>query len=351
MGLRHALARLAAAPMFTIFSVVSLAAGVAVTTAVYSVIDSMFVGDLGVAGAERVTFVTTPGGGMGPSGLLSDADFADLRAAQRSFASLSTSLSLLPPVTAATTAEVLPVEAVDGTYFATLAVGAQRGRLIQPNDDAAAARVAVLSDELWRNRYAADAAAIGGTIRVNGQPFEIIGIAPARYRGLFGLARSTRLWIPLAAEASLHAGPPPSAVDARDQRRLVVVGRLAAESTVAGASAELASIGSRLDQAYPPPRPGGRAGRSNRAWTANPIVAHPDQESPMRRFGLTLVALVALVLVVACTNIANLVLARGAARQGELAVRMALGASRGRLIREQCVESVILAGTGMIAAY
>src|SRR5450759_5763163 len=128
-----------AAPMFTIFSVVSLAAGVAVTTAVYSVVDTLFVTNLGVADPDRLTFVLTPYGGGAPYGSVSDPDFKDLRAAQTSFSSLSSSVAIFPAVATSTNAEVLSAEAVDGAYFATLAVGAHLGRVIQQNDDATAA--------------------------------------------------------------------------------------------------------------------------------------------------------------------------------------------------------------------
>lgn len=222
MLLKHALARLAAAPMFTIFSVVSLAAGVAVTTAVYSVVDTMLVTDLGVREPERLVFVSTPFGGRLPGGAVSDLDFADLRAAQRSFAGVSASTAILPSVTISAGAELLTAEAVDGAYFTTLALEPQIGRLLHPDDEAAAARVAVLSDDLWRRRFAADRDVIGRTIRINGQPFEVIGVAPARYQGLFGLLRRTRLWIPLAAEASLGTTRTTPATLPRERRRIIL---------------------------------------------------------------------------------------------------------------------------------
>jgi hypothetical protein len=236
--------------MFTIFSVVSLAASVAVTTAVHAVVETLFASDLGVTDPDRLAFLVTPSGGRAP---ISDPDFEDLRAAQTSFGSMSASVAILPSVATTTNAEVLTAEAVDGAYFATLAVGARPGRVIQPGDDAAAARVAVLSDDLWRSRFGADPGVLGRTVRINGQSFEVVGVAAARYRGLFGRLRSTRLWIPLAAEPSLSPGPPPpTAAVLRERRRLLVLGRLAPGSTVERASAEVATLASRLDQAYPP---------------------------------------------------------------------------------------------------
>ena len=348
MGLRLAIARLIATPLFTIFSVVSLAAGVALTTAVYSVVDTLILADLGVADPDRAAFVLTPYGGRAQLGTISDPDFEDLRRAQTSFASLSAATVIQPSVAATGNAEIVNAEAVDGAYFSTLGVSAVRGRVIQPADHDSSARVVVLSDEFWRSRLAADPNIIGREIRINGRPFEVIGVAPARYRGLFGALLSTRLWIPLATEAQL--GTPRVVSTPRERRRFLVFGRLAAASTIAGASAEVATIAARLDREYPSLAVvrGGTA--SDRNWSAKSIAGFSAEDNSLRRFGMMLVALVGLVLLVACTNLANLVLARGTARQGELAVRMAMGASRGRLIWEQCIESLLLAAAGAVAS-
>jgi predicted permease len=351
VGLRLAIARLIATPLFTIFSVVSLAAGVALTSAVYSVVDTLLLADLGVADPARVAIVLTPYGGRAQFGSISDPDFEDMRGAQTSFSNLSAATAIQPSVAATGHAEIVTAEAVDGAYFSTLGIGAQRGRMIQPADDAAGARVVVISDEYWRGRLAADRTIVGREIRINGQAFDVIGVAPAHYRGVFGAFRSTRLWIPLATEAQLGTTRPLAGSTPRDRRRLFVFGRLATAGTIAGASAELATIAARLDRAYPSRAVvmGGTA--SDRSWSAKSIPEFTTDDNSLRRFGMTLVALVGLVLLVACTNLANLVLARGTARQGELAVRMAMGASRGRLIWEQCIESLLLATAGAAASY
>ncbi len=343
--------RLLAAPLFSIFAVLSLAVGVGVTTAVYSVVDAIFLRDLGFRDPDRVAFVVTPYDGRFLQGSISEPDFQDLRSAQVSFSSVSSSAPFSPAVTSASTTELLAGEAVDGAYFSTLGVGAAIGRIIQPADDAGAARVVVLSHSLWRTRFRADPTIVGTTIRISGHPFEVIGIAERSFDGASGWP-GARLWIPLPAEASLR---PPSAITSatspRDRRRLVVFGRLRPSATVATASAELAAIAASLDAAYPSRSRAQPAGPSERPWKAKSIVAITEEDNALHRFGLTLVALVALVLVVACTNLANLVLARGTTRLQELTVRCALGAPRWRLVREQCAESLLLALGGAVAAY
>ena len=338
--------------MFTLFSVLSLASGVAVTTAVYSVVDSLLLRDLGVPEPDRAAFVTTSWGGQARQGALSSLDFHDLRREQRSFSSVSATAAIMPSVASTTHAEIVAAEAVDGAYFTTLGISAARGRVIQPGDEVAGARVAMLSDELWRARFAADPEVVGRTIRINGVTFDVIGVVQPDFGGLYGPLRPTRLWIPLAAEASLGTTKRLAGRAPREHRPLIAFGRLAANTTGAQASAELAAIGARLDREFPSPQAATRQGQSDREWSAATFDAiHRDEDNSLRRFGITVVALVGLVLVVACTNLANLVLARGTARQGELAVRMAMGASRARLIWEECVESLLLATAGAAASY
>ena len=350
--LRLAARRLLATPLFTVFAVLSLAIGVAVTTAVYSVVDAIFVRDAGARDPDRVVIVVTPYDGLIVNGSISLPDFQDLRAAQTSFTSISASASFTPAVASSFTTELLAAEAVDGAYFSTLGVSPAVGRTIQPADDAGAARVVVLSHALWRRRFAANPAVVGQSIRISGQPFEVVGVAAASFEGVSGPLPGTRLWIPLAAEASLSRLAPTVPVSPRDRRRLVVFGRLAPPITAAGASAEVSAIAATLDTSFPPRTPSGQPRATERPWKGKTLAAVSGEDTlAFRRFGLTIVALVALVLAVACTNLANLVLARGAARQHEIAVRRALGASRGRLVREQCAESLLLATAGGLAAY
>jgi predicted permease len=349
VGLRLAVARLIATPLFTIFSIVSLAAGVAVTTAVYSVVDTLLLADLGVADPERAAVLVTPFGGQAQRSSISELDFEDLRRSQTSFSMISAAAAIQPAIAANGHAETTNAEAVDGGYFATLGIAAARGRVLQPADDAGRARVAVLSDEFWRGRFAADPNVVGREIRINGQLFEVIGVVPARHRGVFGAFRSTRVWIPRSTESLLETQKPAGSPRAR--QRFFVFGRLAAGRTIAEASAEVATIAGQLDRVHPAAVIGPAAASSHRQWSAKSVAEFSVEDNGLRRFGMTLVALAGLVLLVACTNLANLVLARGTARQGELAVRLAMGASRARLIWEQCIESVLLAVAGALASY
>ena len=355
LDVKLAVRRLLATPLFTLFAVASLAAGVGVTTAIYSVIRSVFFQNSGIREPDRVAFIVSPHDGRLVNAAISLPDLEDLRRGQQSFIALAGSVAFQPALASPSTTEVVMAEAVEGAYFTTLGVAAAMGRVIEPGDDRAGARVAVLSHKLWRGRFASDRGIIGQTIRVAGLPFEVIGVAPPSFVGSGGRQGfrifSTAVWIPLKAESAPRAASPASPIPAREQRRLRVFGRLAPSVTVGRASGELAAIAAALDTAYPPPPHLKFQHISERSWTAK-LASTPDEvANVLDRFGLTLIGFVALVLVVACTNLGNLVLARGTTRQQELAVRYALGASRWRLVREQLAESLVLAVAGAVGSY
>ncbi len=186
--------------MFTVFAVVSLAAGVAITTAVYSVVDSLLFADLGIDDPDRVVSIATLSNGRSREAAITEPDLEHLRAATKSFAGVTASVAVFLPVTSSANAEVTPTEAVDGSYFKTFGIGAIIGRAIDDRDHKSGARVAVLSHEFWKRRFAGDRAIAGRTIRIAGQTFEVIGVAPAEFRGPFAQPRVTNVRIPLGAE-------------------------------------------------------------------------------------------------------------------------------------------------------
>ena len=339
--------RLRATPLFTIFAVLSLGLGVSVTTAVYSIVDAIFLKQSGIHDPDRVAFVVTPYDNRLLKGSVSEPDVMYLRGGLTSFSALSAVAPFSAAVTSSSTTEVFRGEGIDGAYFAMLGVRTTVGRAIDGADDDAAARVVVLSQVFWRARFGADPRIIGNTIRISGHSFEIIGVAAGPFEGATGLVPGTQFWIPLSSETSLA----PRTTSGTGRRRLLVFGRLAPAATIPSASLEVAAIGDRLDLEFPPRTTGNRPAASDRRWKARSATELSQQDEILHRFGFTIVALVALVLAVACTNLANLVLARGTTRQQEITVRYALGASRWRLVQEQCAESVLLAGGGAIAAW
>jgi predicted permease len=231
-------------------------------------------------------------------------------------------------------------EIVSGEYFSTVGIAPARGRLLLPGDDrAGASPVVVLSYAFWTRRFGAAPDAIGRTIRINDQPFQVIGVAAQDFSGLMTPLRGD-LWVPLAADAYLR---PALDAEARlDSTSLHLVGRLKPEADRARAQADLDTIGRQLRTAAGQPDSG----------TAVSVYAgttlHPEIAPPVTAFTAVLMAVVGLVLLIVCVNVANLVLARAAGRRLELAIRQALGAGRGRLLRQLLTESLLLSSAGAV---
>ncbi len=344
---RLATRRLTATPLFTAFAVLSLAVGVGVTTAVYSVVDAVLWKELGIDDPDTVVLVTAPQSGrQSVRSVVSRPDYDDLRAAQTSFSTIAAAQAIFPAVALPATTELVPAEAVDGSYFATLGVRATIGRVIQPSDESPPLPVVVLGDVLWRTRFRGDPAILGTSIRLSGRPFEVVGVAGRSFSGGIPGPTGPQLWVPLGAAEWVSRAVPSD----RERPSLTVFGRLPPGATRTAAAAELSMFAAALDRTYPRvPAPEGRP--RLRGWSAQTVAELNRQGDGMRRFGLIVIGLVALLLVVACTNLANLALARGTVRQSEFAVRRALGASRWRLVREQCAESLLLAAAGAVAAW
>ena len=338
--------RLIATPLFLTFAVVSLALGVSVTTTVYSTLYAVFWKPLGIGDPAGVALVTS--GWDSWRNAVSEADFEALRQRQQSFSHLTASTRAVHTVETPRRTEIATVEAVAGNYFETLRVQAAFGRVIQPGDDPRQP-VAVLSDRLWRARFNRDRSVLGSTIRIGLQSFEIIGVAPASFTGLVGMTMepAPAAWIPLALAESVGRTSP-GAIEHRERRTLTVAGRLVPGRAVASASAEVAAIGTSLDGSAPARvfSPGtGAPLVVRRSWTARNATTATRPPTGGTIDGV-LIAMMLLVLLVACTNLANLMLSRGALRLHEIAVRRALGASRWRLVRELTIESSLIAVLG-----
>jgi predicted permease len=347
---RLAFRRLAAAPLFTLFSIATLGCGVGITTGVYSVVHAALWTPPPVPDIDRIVDVDASNGRSRAA--FSWPDFADFASRQRVFTRLAASTMFRLPLVAGEVGEVVYGEAVNGSYFSALGIRPAAGRLIQESDNQpGAAPVAVLSYPIWRLRFQGDPSVVGRTVRLDDRVYDVVGVAPSGFRGwdFSNLAHLPAVWVPLAAA--------PEEVTARMRRNdrlfawLVVKGRLAEGQTIEQASAQLATIGRGLEAEYPTPGSMGEgsSSRFGRRWYATSSRAQ-DRVG----IGLTarlFVCAVAMVLLIGCTNLANLAIARGASREHELAVRRALGASRVDLVREQLAETMLVAAaSGFLAA-
>ena len=231
-------------------------------------------------------------------------------------------------------------EIVSGEYFSTVGIAPARGRLLQPSDDrSGASPVVVLSYAFWTRRFGAAPDAIGKTIRLNDQPFQVVGVAAQDFAGLMTPLRGD-LWVPLAADAYLR---PALDAEARlDSTSLHLVGRLKPDVDRARAQTDLDTIGRQLRTAAGQPD----SGPAVSVYSGTTL--HPEIAPPVTAFTAVLMAVVGLVLLIVCVNLANLVLARAAGRSLELAIRQALGAGRGRLLRQLLTESLLLSSAGAV---
>jgi putative ABC transport system permease protein len=350
--LRLAARRLRATPFFLVFAVLSLAVGVSITIASYAVVETLFWMPLGIPEPERVVVIADPpqaGAKIRHAASVTAEDFAELRSSQRTLTHVAAAMRFGATLVTPSGGDSLSGEAVSGEYFSVVGISAAIGRTIQAQDDERSAPVIVLSDRLWRMRFGADPNVVGTLVRLGEQPFEIVGVAPRDFHGVLrgaGRPRRAIAWIPLRAMSLL----PGAARDTLGSRALTAVGRLGDETAITYAAGEIPVIARRLDAVSPrqvTQGPNGAPVTIPRQWDVVPVDAITYSSD---RFPWLLLVIASMVLLVACTNLANLMMARGTTRQHEFGVRRALGASRWRLVREQCAESVLIALIGGAAA-
>lgn len=335
-NLRLALRRLRDAPVFTLFAVSSLALGIGVSTAVYSAVRTLFWLPMGVPHQEELVAISS-----GPRASMSGLDFQDLRAQQSSFATLAASTRFRTALVSPHGAEIVLGEAVSADYFTVMQLTPLLGRLPGASDERESARIVAVSERYWRQQLRADRNVVGRSLRLGGLPFEVVGVVRGSFHGLDRFFTASA-WIPLTAL------PPdaPSRFGAwgdltkRQPAVFAVYGRLRQGVVTARAANEVAVIGQRLDSAYPQ----GRDVRRN--WTLRENAGAPaDSETTNTIAGMIMTG-VGVLLLIACSNLANLALAKGTSRSEEIAVRSALGASRWRLVREQLAESFLVVVAG-----
>jgi predicted permease len=336
--LRYALRALRHHPSFSVVAILSIALGIGVNAVIFSMADALLLRPLQVPDAGRVLNLRSQLAGDSPSSM-SYPDFRDFRSRTKAFAALTgfrlsrfgvaTGKHELPEMTAGLL--------TTGNFFDTLRVAPSLGRAYGPAEDSVPGRdaVVVISDDTWHNLFSGSTDVVGRPLYVNGVEFKIIGVAPASFPGVDNFFRPA-LYIPVAMSKALAPDAKTDWTEDRSDRVMDVKGRLAPGASQEQAAAEARVIASSLEQAYP---------ATNRRWASavrTDIQARMDQ-SPYDTFLVAmLLSLAGVVLLIACANVANLMLGRALARSGEIAIRMAIGAGRWRVTRQLLAESLVL---------
>jgi predicted permease len=347
--IRYSLRALRRQPAFVTVAVLSLALAIGANSAIFSFADALLLRPLPVKNPAALFDVisATPDN---PFEGMSFPDYRDLRDKNRSFSGLAayrlTTLAVAASPTAP--AQIRFASLVSDNYFAVAGVTPLAGRAFLPGEAAASTQpVAILSYDFWQQNYAGSRSVIGGTLRLNGMVFTIAGVAPASFTGLDRFALPS-VFVPLGTAQRLD-GELAHPLEDRGRHDLVVKGRLNASASQESAQAELAIIGAALEREY-------LKTNRNRHMAVRTELQRRIQQSPqLLALVKMLMGLVALILIIACSNVANLLLARGRARSREIAIRLSIGAARSRVVRQLMTESLILAiaggVTGLFAAY
>jgi predicted permease len=346
--LRYSLRTLARSPAFTAVAVLTLALGIGANSAVFSVVDAVLLRPLPYDEPDRLTLIWTNFGRDLPQNWVSGPEFREMQELNRSFEAIGVVVPRTSSITGVGEPEQVGTAGASGNFFDVLRVDAALGRTFTAADDRATAEpTALLSYGYWQRRFGGDPGVVGRTMNIDGYPFTIVGVLPADFDIMHPDAEfpsSVDIWFPIMPVVRAIFGVDDYNALPRGSHFLCSFGRLSPGVTLEQARADMNGVALRMQELSPDYY-------DFEGWGLTVYSLHGDLVEGVKPALLVLLGAVAFVLLIACVNVANLMLARAAGREREIALRSALGAGRGRLIRQLLTESVTLALLGGVAGF